>query len=104
MARADSTIDDLWGGALPFIIGFELWCSFVIDACVAGVGVLGVALMILVALTLVGGLGFMLYRWRIRQEMRDEVKSILKQYMPLAGGDEDPEKAPVSAPRSDEDV
>ena len=54
----------------------------------AGVSLLGVAMMILIGLILVGGLGFLAYRWRIRKEMRDEVKSILKQYMPLAEGEE----------------
>ena len=54
----------------------------------AGLSLLGVAMMILAGLILVGGVGFLAYRWRIRQEMRDEVKSILKQYMPLAEGEE----------------
>ena len=57
----------------------------------AGVSVLGVAMMILAGLILVGSLGFLAYRWRIRKEMRDEVKSILKQYMPLAEGEEQSE-------------
>jgi hypothetical protein len=68
-----------------------------VDSCVAGVGVLGVALMILVALTVVAGGGFAAYKWRIRQEMRDEVKSILKQYMPLAEGDDGP--GPIPNPK-----
>lgn len=42
------------------------------------------AVIVLVAAAAVGGIGFAAYRWRLRQEMRDEVKSILKQYMPLA--------------------
>lgn len=49
------------------------------------------AVIILATLILVGGLGFAAYRWKIRQEMRDEVKSILKQYMPLAEGDDQAE-------------
>jgi hypothetical protein len=67
-----------------------------------GVGVLGVTLMIAVALSLVGGLGFLAYKWQIRREMRDEVKSILKQYMPLAEGDDGPGNPPGPAPGGEE--
>ncbi len=58
-------------------------------------------MMIAVGLVVVGGLGFAAYKWRIRQEMRDEVKSILKQYMPLAEGDDAPGNAPAAAPRGE---
>ena len=57
----------------------------------AGMGFTKMAVIILATLILVGGLGFAAYRWKIRQEMRDEVKSILKQYMPLAEGDDQAE-------------
>ena len=63
---------------------------------------LGVTVMIAVALTVVAGLGFAAYKWRIRQEMRDEVKSILKQYMPLAEADDGPGIGPTSASRTEE--
>ena len=74
----------------------ELYFEKIIRAMInttihAGVSLLGVAMMILAGLILVGGLGFLAYRWRIRKEMRDEVKSILKQYMPLAEGEEQSE-------------
>jgi len=58
--------------------------------------------MIAVALSLVGGLGFLAYKWQIRREMRDEVKSILKQYMPLAEGDDGPGNPPGPAPGGEE--
>ena len=59
-------------------------------------------MMILTGLVLVGGVGYLAYRWRLRREMQDEVKSILKQYMPLAEGEE--QQAAAGPPKPSESV
>lgn len=62
----------------------------------AGLSLVNIAVIVIATLVFVGVLGYGAYRWKIRQEMRDEVKSILKQYMPLAEGEE---QAQAGAPK-----
>lgn len=54
-----------------------------------GISLVQVGFILLFGLLLAAGLGYGVYRLRIKKEMQDEVKSILKQYMPLAEGDEE---------------
>lgn len=45
------------------------------------------AVMFAVIAALVAGTGVAVYRWRIRQEMRGEIRAIMREYMPLDSAD-----------------
>lgn len=53
--------------------------------------------MVIVGLLLLIPAAIGIYKWRLRREMQDEVKTILKQYMPLAESEDKAELRPRGA-------
>jgi hypothetical protein len=61
--------------------------------CLRGGGGFGagtVAAAVLASCAVVAGGGFLVYRWRLRSYMNQEIKAIMSQYMPLEDGDAAP--------------
>ena len=61
--------------------------------CLRGGGGFGggtVAVAVLASCAIVAGGGFLVYRWRLRSYMNQEIKAIMAQYMPLEDGEAAP--------------